>query len=112
MESKLLAQEGTFDNARAGVTGEVPTIMDLEGVFSNIVRVALGFAGIALFVMLLIGGFNLITAGSEAPKAEAAKKTITYAILGVVFVALAFLILRVIEAITGAEGILQFKITQ
>ena len=93
-------------------SGEPLQLKDLELLFGRVVSVALGFAGIAVFVMLLIGGFNLLTAGSEAPKAEAAKKTITYAIFGMIFVVVSFLILRIIAAITGAEGILNFRVFQ
>lgn len=88
----------------------VPTIKGLETLFSNVVSVAIGFAGIVFLVMLLIGGFNLITSGSEAPKAEAAKKTITFAIFGFIFVALSFLILTLIKNFTGVD-VTQFKIT-
>ncbi len=94
------------------VTSDVATFGELEAVFGNVVSVAVGFAGIVFLIMLLVGGFNLITAGSEAPKAEAAKKTITFAIFGFVFVALAFLILTLISNFTGVEGILNFKLVQ
>lgn len=90
----------------------VPTISSLETVFGNVISVAIAFAGIVFLIMLLIGGFSLITAGSEAPKAEAAKKTITYAIFGFVFVALAYLLLTLISNFTGVHGILNFKLVQ
>lgn len=89
----------------------VATFGGLEGIFSNVVNVAVAFAGIVFLIMLLIGGLNLITAGSEAPKAEAAKKTITYAIYGFVFVALSFLILQLIKNFTGVD-VTQFKVVQ
>lgn len=92
-------------------TAQVPTIGSLETVFSNIVSVAVAFAGIVFLVMLLVGGFNLITAGSEAPKAEAAKKTITFAIFGFIFVVVSYLILQIISRFTGVD-VTQFKITQ
>lgn len=91
---------------------DIPTIKDFEIIFGNVVSVALAFAGIVLLLMLLSGGFNLITAGSEAPKAEAAKKTITYAIFGFVFVALAYLIITLLSNFTGVTGILNFSVSQ
>jgi len=89
----------------------VATFSGLEDVFSNVVNVAVALAGIIFLIMLLVGGLNLITAGSEAPKAEAAKKTITYAIYGFVFVALSFLVLQLIKNFTGVD-VTQFKIVQ
>lgn len=87
----------------ADTTGEIPaTIEDLEVVFSNVVGIALALGGIVLFVLLLMGGFKYITAGGDPKAIEGAKKTLTYAIFGIVLLALAFLIIRLIEQITGA----------
>lgn len=94
--------EGDPNRCAAALSG-------LETLFGNLVGVILGLAGIVLFVMLLVGGIRIITAGGDPKNAEAAKKTITYAIAGIVFIALAFLILRFIEDITGAP-VTQFKI--
>lgn len=90
---------------------EVATLKGLEGIFQNIVGAALGFAGIAFFLMLLLGGFQYLTAGGEPPKVEAASKTLTWAIGGLVFIALAFLFLRFIEVFTGVP-ISEFKIQE
>jgi glucose uptake protein GlcU len=90
---------------------DVPQLSDLEGVFANVVKVALGFGGIALFIMLLIGGFKYLTAGEDPKAVEEARKTLTYAIGGLVLVAAAYLILVFIKQITGID-VTQFKITQ
>lgn len=95
----------------ASQISEVPTFGELEKVFGNVVQAAIAVAGIVFLIMLLIGGFNLITAGSEAPKAEAAKKTVTYAIFGFIFIAVSYLILQIIKSFTGVN-VTQFKITQ
>lgn len=96
--------------AQSGATDDPKKLSDLEGVFGNVVNVALGFAGIALFVMLIIGGFKYITAGGDPKGIEGAKKTLTYAIGGMVLVVLSFLILKFIGVFTGAENITNFKI--
>lgn len=81
----------------------VATLRGLEGVFENLIRVALGFAALALFIMLVVGGIRYITSGGDPKTAEAARRTLTYAILGMVLVASAFLILRFIGIFTGAD---------
>ncbi len=87
----------------------VATIQGLEGLFSNVVSVILGFGGIVLFILLLVGGFNYLTSGGDPKKIEGAKATLTYAIIGIVVLVLAFLILRLIETLTGAK-VTEFQI--
>ena len=90
---------------------DVATLVGLEDVFDNIISVILALGGLALFVMLVLGGLNYITAGADPKKAEAAKKTLTAAILGIVLVALAFLFLQIIQNFTGAP-VTEFTIRQ
>jgi hypothetical protein len=93
-------------------TGDKPLqLKDLEVVFGNVVAVVLGLAGIVLFIMLIIGGFKYLTAGGEPPKIESARKTLTYAILGIVFIALSFLFLKLIGVFTGVD-VTVFKVFQ
>lgn len=97
-------------NSFSNPSGDIPpTIGEFEVVFSNVVNVVLGIGGIVLFIMLLTGGIKFITAGGDPKGIDAAKKTITYAIFGVVFLALAYLILVLIQQITGAN-VTEFKI--
>lgn len=84
----------------------------LETVFSNILSVAIGIGGIVLFIMIVMGGFSYISAGGDPQKAAAAKNTITYAIFGVVLLALAYLFLRLIAGFTGVNEILNFQVSQ
>jgi hypothetical protein len=102
----VLAQE------YSDVSGDSPaTLRDFEVVFSRIVEIVLGLAGVVLFLMLIMGGFRFITAGGDPKAIEGAKKTLTYAIGGIVLIALSFLILRFISTFTGVD-VTQFKIFQ
>jgi len=83
--------------------GGVATLRGFEGVFESIITVALELAAIALFLMLVVGGFKYITSGGDPKSVESAKNTLTYAILGMVLLASAFLILRFIGVFTGAD---------
>ena len=87
------------------------TLQDLEVVFQQIVSVVLGLAGIVLFIMLLMGGFKFITAGGDPKAVESAKKTLTYAIAGMVLLAASFLILRFIQEFTGVD-VTNFRVFQ
>jgi len=87
------------------------TISGLELVFVNVVRAALGFAGIVLFILLLVGGIKYITSGGDPKATEGAQKTITYAIGGLALILLSYLILVLIKTITGVD-VTQFVVTQ
>lgn len=90
-------------------TSDVAKLSDLEGVFGHVVGVVLALGGIVLFIMLLSGGFKYITSGGDPKGIEGAKKTLTYAIGGMIFLAMAFLILRFIQEFTGVD-VTKFKI--
>ncbi len=79
------------------------TIQDLEEVFGRILSLAIPFGGLAAFVMLIIGGFKYLTSGGDPRKSEAAKQTITYALVGLVLLVSAFLIINFIKAFTGVD---------
>ncbi len=96
-------------NTGSEIVDGVLTIQGFQYIFENIVTVILSLAGIVLFILLITGGFKLITAGGEAPKIQEAKNTITFAIAGIVLIALSFLILRVIYVITGVD-VTQFNV--
>lgn len=81
----------------------VATIKDLGDVFSSLVRSFLGFAGIVLFILLVVGGFKYITSGGDPKSVEGAQKTLTYAIGGLIVILLSFLILVLIKEITGVD---------
>lgn len=89
---------------------EPPQLSDLTGIFENAVGAILSLAGIVLFVLLITGGIKYITSGGDPKAVEGAKKTITYAIGGLLVILLSYLILVLIENITGAK-VTQFKIT-
>jgi hypothetical protein len=82
---------------------EPAKISDLQDLFGNAVSGLIALAGIALFIMLLVGGVKYITSGGDPKAAEGAKNTITYAIGGLVLILVSYLILVVIKAITGAD---------
>ena len=76
-------------------------IQDLEEIVKTILNYAVRLAGIAVFMMLIAGGFKYLTAGGDPKKAESAQKTITYAIFGLVLLIGGWFILQFIEKFTG-----------
>lgn len=87
------------------------TLGDLEILFGNVVKVILGFAGIVFFILLLSSGLKFITSGGDPKALEGAKKTLTYAIGGLIVIILSYLILVLIKEITGVDVTI-FKVVQ
>lgn len=83
--------------------GDIPTLKGFEGLFSRVLTFILGFAGVALFIMLLVGGFKYLTSGGDPKAVEEAQKTLTYAIGGLILIALSYLILVFIGNFTGVN---------
>lgn len=81
----------------------IATISNLSCVFGNVIKYALGFAGIVLFILLIMGGFKYITSGGDPKAVEGARKTLTSAITGLVIILVSYLILVLITNITGVD---------
>ena len=106
MNSFMLAQNWSSP------TGENPaTIQDLTMIVQRILNIAIRLAGIAAFIMLIVGGFQFLTAGGDSKKTQAAGSTITYAIFGLVAVIAAWFILLFIEKFTGVK-VTEFNIPE
>jgi len=78
-------------------------LSDLENIFGNVISILIGAGGVVLFVMIIIGGFLYLTAGGNPQQAESARKTITSAIIGIVILAMAYLIIQLIGNFTGTN---------
>lgn len=89
--------------------GDVATIADLGGIIKNLFGYALGLAGIVLFILLLVGGFQFITSGGDPKATDGAKKTITSAIIGLIVILVSYIILVIIRNITGVD-VTQFNL--
>lgn len=97
------------------VVDGVPTLKCLEILFQNLIFLAGAFTILILFVMLVIGAFKYLTSGGEQEKISSAKKTITYAFLGLFLFMSSYLILNVIQTLLiGPDGpsLFNFKIPE
>jgi len=83
----------------------------IQCVLMAVLQIAIRLAGIATFIMLLVGGFKYLTAGGDPKKAESANATLTYAVIGLAVLIGSWFILLLIQKITGVN-ITQFDVTQ
>lgn len=78
-------------------------LKEIEAVFTNVISVVVGLGFIALLVMLVTAGIKYITSGGEPKAIQAAHQTATWAVLGILFMAIAWLALLLIESFTGVK---------
>lgn len=78
-------------------------LTQIEDIFKRVIALFAGGAFIALFVMLIWAGIKYITSGGEPKALQSAHQTVTWAFLGMLFLIIAWLVLRLIEAFTGVN---------
>lgn len=77
---------------------------DLGAVLAAVIKALLLFAGAVAVLFLIIGGFRYVISAGNAEQVEAAKKTILYAVLGLIVIFLAFVLVQLIQNYLGVEG--------
>lgn len=76
-------------------------ISDIIGILERIIKLLAPAAGIAFFIMLLVGGFQFVNSGGDPKAAGQARTTLTFALIGILLVVASWLILKLIGEITG-----------
>ena len=88
---------------------DVPQLSSLSTYVGNIIAALIPLLGITAFVMLLVGGFTILTSSGNPESMQKGQKTITYAIGGIILAIVSWLVLLLIENITGAP-VTEFKL--
>lgn len=78
---------------------------NIGAVINNAVPLIFSFAGIALLLMLLSGGFGILTSSGDAKKLEGAKGRLTNAILGFFIIFVAYWLVQIVGIIFGINEI-------
>lgn len=86
----------------------VATLGCIPYILKNLISAALAFSGAVAVILIIVSGIKFITSRGDAKQVEGARKTMTYAILGLILIFFSFLILNLIAYITGAQCITMF----
>ncbi len=82
---------GTLNGVRCG--GE----RGVNDIIITVLNIIIGVAFIIAVLFLVIGGFRYITSSGNEESAEAGRKTIINALIGIVVIILSFVIVRVVS---------------
>lgn len=77
---------------------------DLGALLVGVINALLLFAGAVAVLFLIIGGFRYVISAGNAEQVEAAKKTILYAILGLIIIFIAFVLVQLIQQYLGVKS--------
>lgn len=75
------------------------TVGDLIGIIQNIGDAILAVGGALAVLMLILGGVRYVLSAGNANQIEGAKKTIQYALIGIVIIAFSGFALRLIQSV-------------
>lgn len=78
-------------------------LKQIEDLFSQLIKISVAAGFVLLVVMLVYGGIRFLVSGGEAKNLKPASETITWALLGIIFLILAWLILLLIKSFTGVD---------
>lgn len=105
MSHNLLATVNIGDATRLTDDAKLSSYSNISQLLNPLLKNSLTLAGIIFIALIIIGGIGMIAgAGNgDQKKAEQSKKTLTSAITGFIIVFAAYLIIQLIEVITGVK---------
>ncbi|NQV13457.1 MAG: hypothetical protein HQ530_04115 [Parcubacteria group bacterium] len=92
------------DYGLSHVKGKGMVEADWVTVVANVIRAVLGIVGVLLLIMLIYGGIVYMTSGGSEDRITMGKKILSYAIFGVIIIALAFVLTTYIMNTFYGEG--------
>ena len=102
----LLAASTTYSLTGPGVVPTGNGVTQMEKIVSNVIGV-LTIVGVLYFIfIIIIGGYNFISAQGDEKQIEVARKQLTNGVLGLVIVVVAVGIGSLIALLLGIPGVL------
>lgn len=87
----------------------VATLRCLPILFVNILQALFLFSGTVTALFIIISGIRFILAGGDAKQLDNARKTFTFAIIGLLVILFSYLILTIITTVTGTSCLVFFS---
>lgn len=75
----------------------------LQDILFSVINALLLFAGAVAVLFLIIGGFRYVVSTGNAEQVEGAKKTILYAILGLIIIFIAVVLVQLVQQYLGVK---------
>lgn len=79
----------------------IATLDCVPGLIKTLIEWLLGLSGSAAVFLIIFAGIKFIMSGGEAKQAEDARKTLTFAVIGLLVILLSFFVINIISTLTG-----------
>jgi hypothetical protein len=76
-------------------------ILQLQEMMLRVINISVNIGFFTTTAMLVWGGYKFIASGGEAKPLQEAWSVVTWSLLGIVFLAFSWLVLRLVESFTG-----------
>lgn len=76
---------------------------NLTTIVSGILPYIFGFAGLALFIMLIWGGITLMTAAGDPAKSKAGYGKISAGLIGFLIIFVSYFVAQIVEVVLGVK---------
>lgn len=100
------AQDGTPLLTPQQICGPLKGVTSIADIVSILLSFLLPLAGIILFFVIVIGGFEFMRSGGEPAKVQAAWAKITAGLIGIGIIIGSLVISRIVSSIFGLPSIL------
>lgn len=111
MDPKEQPTQGFIDSINRTIFGTTPNNLTIggkladfttpRGIISAMLPFLFTFAGIILFIMILWGGFEMLTGAQDPKQQEAGKQRITAGIIGFLLIFSAYWLAQLLQTIFG-----------
>jgi len=81
----------------------IATLRCVPIALSAIISWAMVLSGIVAVFLIVFSGLKFMTSGGDPEKVSGARKTMTFAVLGLILILLSFVALKVISNLTGVQ---------
>ncbi len=88
----------------------VATIQGIMCLLANVLSVSLTVIGLAGFILMIVASLQWMLAGDNSQNVENARKTITFAIVGLIVALSSYMIINLLANFTGINLIKEFLI--
>ncbi len=86
-----------------GGEGKIATLRCVQVVYANVGNALFVFAGIVAVFFIAWSGIQLISSAGDPVRVASARRSFTFAVVGLVLVILSYLIIQLIARVTGTD---------